>query len=201
MTDTRAKKTDRRVLRTRNAIREAFAELLMETDFSKITITSLAKRADVDRKTFYTHYSSIEALLEDVVRTQMEESLRGMDIRDFISDPTQYTRHLLAAVESSLPFTREQLRTVAFNVPINEFLHIWATVAKERIVSQTGPLSEGREEHLGILIEFYLGGVLNSYLYWLYKGKDVPFDEMVELLSDNVVSGISGTMGKRVKLS
>ena len=201
MADSKARKTDRRVLRTRNAIREAFAELLLETDYSKITITALAKRADVDRKTFYTHYTSIEALLEDVVRTQMEESSRGMDIRDFINDPSLYTRHLLSAVESSLPFTRDQLRTVAFNIPINEFLHIWATMTKESIVAQTGPLSEGREEHLGILIEFYLGGVLNSYLYWLYKGKDVPFDEMVELLSDNVVSGISGTIGKRVKLS
>lgn len=45
-----AKKTDRRVIRTRNAIRKAFTDLLAETAYNKITITALAKRADVDRK-------------------------------------------------------------------------------------------------------------------------------------------------------
>ena len=55
-----AKKADRRVIRTRSAIRKAFTDLLAETAYNKITITALAKRADVDRKTFYTHYSSVE---------------------------------------------------------------------------------------------------------------------------------------------
>lgn len=59
-----AKKADRRVIRTRSAIRKAFTDLLAETAYNKITITALAKRADVDRKTFYTHYSSVDNLLE-----------------------------------------------------------------------------------------------------------------------------------------
>lgn len=82
-----AKKTDRRVIRTRSAIRKAFTDLLAETAYSKITITALAKRADVDRKTFYTHYSSVDNLLEDVIRTQTERSLEGIDFRDFFADP------------------------------------------------------------------------------------------------------------------
>ena len=72
-----AKKADRRVIRTRSAIRKAFTDLLAETAYNKITITALAKRADVDRKTFYTHYSSVDNLLEDVIRIQTEKAWRG----------------------------------------------------------------------------------------------------------------------------
>ena len=90
-----AKKSDRRVIRTRSAIRKAFTDLLAETAYNKITITALAKRADVDRKTFYTHYSSVDNLLEDVIRIQTEKSLEGIDFRDFFADPPTCTKRLL----------------------------------------------------------------------------------------------------------
>lgn len=56
------KHIDRRIVRTRRAIHIAFIDLLTEYEYTKITITALAKRADIDRKTFYTHYSSIDSL-------------------------------------------------------------------------------------------------------------------------------------------
>lgn len=199
MADIRAKKTDRRVVRTRNAIREAFTDLLMETDYNKITITALAKRADVDRKTFYTHYSSIEALLEDVVRTQMEESMHDLGFPEFAIDHNMYTRRLLTAVEASLPFTREQLRTVTNNIPTNEFLRIWTNVMKERIESQTTPLSKDDDERLELLIEFYLGGVLNAYLCWLHGGSNLPFEDMLNLVSNSVSKGLTGTISTHVR--
>ena len=49
--------TDRRVVRTRKAIREAFFKLMENQDYHKITIASVAREADIDRKTFYLHYS------------------------------------------------------------------------------------------------------------------------------------------------
>ena len=45
--------TDRRVVRTRKAIREAFFKLMENQDYHKITIASVAREADIDRKTFY----------------------------------------------------------------------------------------------------------------------------------------------------
>ncbi len=199
MANVRTKKTDRRVVRTRNAIREAFTELLMETDYTKITITALAKRADVDRKTFYTHYSSIEALLEDVVRTQMEEGMHDLGFPEFAADHNMYTRRLLTAIESSLPFTREQLRTVSKNIPTNEFLRIWTTIMKERIESHHTTLSKDDDKRLELLIEFYLGGVLNAYLCWLHSGSNIPFEDMLNLISNSVSKGLTGTISTHVR--
>lgn len=148
-----AKKADRRVIRTRSAIRKAFTDLLAETAYNKITITALAKRADVDRKTFYTHYSSVDNLLEDVIRIQTEKSLEGIDFRDFFADPPACTKRLLTAIEASLPFTREQLRTVAEHVPLDEYLTYWTAAAKEHIHKEAGLLPAVAERNLDILLD------------------------------------------------
>lgn len=199
MSSMEVKKTDRRVLRTRNAIRTAFTDLLAETSYDKITITALAKRADVDRKTFYTHYASIDSLLEDVIRTQTEKSLEGMDFRNFFADPSLCTRRFLTAIEASLPFTRDELRTAANNIPIDKFLRCWTSIAKDHIHHQTGTLPQATELHLGMLVEFYLGGILNAYLYWLKSDSDVPSEEAVSLIADNVVYGLPGALARRAK--
>lgn len=58
------KKTDRRTLKTRKAIRDAFAELLTEKELSKVTIQEIADKADINRATFYKHYLDVYDLYD-----------------------------------------------------------------------------------------------------------------------------------------
>ena len=66
---------DLRVRRTLRNIREAFYELILEEDFHQISITELTKRADINRKTFYLHYNSLDDLVDELER-EMGEKLR-----------------------------------------------------------------------------------------------------------------------------
>ena len=54
-----AHKPDRRVARTKKAIKNAFAELMAEKEFSEITVKNIAETADINRKTFYNYYNSV----------------------------------------------------------------------------------------------------------------------------------------------
>lgn len=56
--------TDRRVLRTRQALRGALMGLLAERGWDGVDVQSLCERANVGRSTFYQHYPNKEALLE-----------------------------------------------------------------------------------------------------------------------------------------
>lgn len=60
------KKTDRRVIKTKHAIFKAFVELLNEKDINQITITDVAKRANINRKTFYNYYSDVNGVMEEI---------------------------------------------------------------------------------------------------------------------------------------
>ena len=44
-------------LRTKNAIRRSFIELLAERPFDKISVRDIAERSEVTRNTFYYYYT------------------------------------------------------------------------------------------------------------------------------------------------
>lgn len=54
---------DRRVLRTRTALRDALISLIEERGWDAIGVNDLCDRADVGRSTFYTHFADKEDLL------------------------------------------------------------------------------------------------------------------------------------------
>lgn len=59
-------KEDRRIRRTKSAIKEAFIDLLNEKEIEKITIQDITKRADINRGTFYLHFEDKYLLLDEM---------------------------------------------------------------------------------------------------------------------------------------
>ena len=57
-------RVDRRVLRTRGALRDALLELMVERGWDGVDIQSLCERANIGRSTFYLHYPNKEELLK-----------------------------------------------------------------------------------------------------------------------------------------
>lgn len=57
---------DRRIIRSRNAILSAFERLLMEKPLADITVSAIAREANVDRKTFYVHFGTVDCLLDAI---------------------------------------------------------------------------------------------------------------------------------------
>lgn len=56
---------DRRVARTRRALRQALFQLIQEKGYDAISVEEIARRADLGRTTFYLHYRDKEDLLLD----------------------------------------------------------------------------------------------------------------------------------------
>ncbi|MGO4546847.1 TetR/AcrR family transcriptional regulator [Paenibacillus sp. 2TAB23] len=76
---TKSQRTDPRVLRTRQLIRDAFIELLHELELEKVTVNRIAERATINRVTFYLHYRDIPdmiASLADDMINEMQSILR-----------------------------------------------------------------------------------------------------------------------------
>lgn len=71
--------TDLRIQKTREAIYKAIKEMICEMDADKITIKELTERARIHRKTFYLHYTCIEALFEDLLQQVVEEYCEEID--------------------------------------------------------------------------------------------------------------------------
>lgn len=57
---------DRRTVKTKNAIRNALAELLKEKKLNRITVQEIVDKADVSRVTFYKYYLDVYDLYEQI---------------------------------------------------------------------------------------------------------------------------------------
>jgi AcrR family transcriptional regulator len=64
---------DRRIQRTRQALRAALFELIIERGYEKITIADITERANIGRTTFYLHYQEKEDLLKASLRALVGE--------------------------------------------------------------------------------------------------------------------------------
>ena len=80
----RSSKDDRRVKYTKMVLRESFIDLLREKDISQISIKEICEKADINRATFYAHYSDqydlmqkIEAELFENIETYLGEYRKG----------------------------------------------------------------------------------------------------------------------------
>lgn len=193
-----AKKQDRRIVRTRAAIRDAFLKLLTEMDYSKITITMLARKADIDRKTFYTHYSSIDDLAEDIIRQIAHETFADVELTDFFRDVKSYTHRLLFELNNAMGLSMDEKRQAVSNIPVDKYLMFWTDVAKEDILAQAGKVSKLTEDYINVLLNFYLGGIVNTVILWIQSDSSLSLEQMADVLNESIASGLSGVLNKHV---
>jgi AcrR family transcriptional regulator len=72
---------DPRWVRSRQALTEAVLQLAAEQPISSVSVDALTKRAGVNRATFYNHAKTPQALLQSVLRAELDERFDAFHLR------------------------------------------------------------------------------------------------------------------------
>lgn len=67
---------DKRVIKTKKSIRNAFIALIREKPLNQITVAEISRKAELGRGTFYLHYKDLYDLyahIEDELYNELEE--------------------------------------------------------------------------------------------------------------------------------
>src|SRR6266700_5592518 len=84
---------DRRTARTRQLLRQASIEVMQEKGFTATSVQEITERANVNRGTFYAHFSDKYALLEALIREEFQH--RVINTFPPISQRDRRTLHVL----------------------------------------------------------------------------------------------------------
>ncbi len=172
---------DRRITKTKAAIHEALFSILKENKSTKITVTEIAKRANIDRKTFYLHYDSPEAIIDEYYQTIIKDFLFVLDQNDFFDrsfDVMALFQSLNSVVQRDINLYRHIAKMPAYAFFAEEIKNIVKSVAIETLSKVTNMT----RDELDLYTEFYVAGIISAYLKWLKDEVNLPEEKVVNIL-------------------
>ncbi|WP_257298775.1 TetR/AcrR family transcriptional regulator [Cytobacillus gottheilii] len=182
-------KLDRRKQYTRMVLMDSLVALLQEKQISTITIKEICELADINRSTFYAHYSNQYDLLHSI-----EEKF----IQDMMSALEQYN---FSKEEEAFLIIEKILEFIANNKIICQVLLDQSTerhfqkqgtlIIKKFIFNQwiaKNTLDRHQFEYISI---FVVGGSVFVIKNWLETGMKESYQEMAEIINNLINKGLS----------
>lgn len=175
----------RNSIRSRSMIRTALLSLMQEKEFSKITVTDIVNKADINRGTFYAHFrspedvltkiqhdffSGIESLFNDIspISLVMDPYPVLARVSDYILQDKLYYQNLLIVTDKTMLLDR-------YTKQLTEYL------SPPEIVNNI----KNKEEYMAALY-FLISGTISLYLEALRSEDNVKIQEIPAIITKYV---------------
>lgn len=201
------KKIDRRINRTRRALREAMLSLILEKGYDAVTVDEIAERADVSRSTFYLHYRDKEDILLENLEATVDDLLiqfAGLPLVAWEAPPdpsglAQPTPILLVFIHAgeNIDLYRILLRGEgASRMQTHMRQIITSTVIdylREKVAKESLTLQPVIS--LDVFANFFAGSLLGMITWWLENELPYPPEEMATMFQRLVFPGAQEVLG------
>ena len=167
---------DRRVIKTKAAIREAFLSLLQKKYAEDITVTELAKEANIERKTFYLHYNNINEIVEEIESIVIEmiaEGTRGLSV-----DSREFFAALTGIMSENFDYFALIMKDPKYMTYQNRSQEILRKALLENYRKTTGL----DEAHLELYADFYAAGISSIYIHWMQYGQKLDLEDLTDFV-------------------
>ena len=181
-------KEDRRVRRTQKLLKESLVQIMSEKAFKDITIKDITERADLNRGTFYLHYSDTYDLLTAMENGVLED-FQEMITAYMPSRPGNGLMPVLLPIVHYIVENEQICKNLFENNVSNEFV----TKFKELIRKNGGALIERlypacQTADSEYFFEFITYGLIGIIKKWLDNGMPQTEEEIARMSSDAVLS-------------
>jgi AcrR family transcriptional regulator len=178
-------KTDARVRYTKKVLRESLIKLLETKPIQEITVKELCALAQINRATFYTHYSNPFDLLEQI-ENELFEEMSTKVIKKFKQDTlTEMTQLAFDIIADNIELCR-----VLFSENGNKrFLDRIMRLSRETTISSWKAMyPRATKNQIEFLFAFIISGSVAVIEHWVRIGmKETPL-ELAEI--DNKIAQI-----------
>lgn len=186
------RKLDLRVQKTRAAIKHEFKDMICQMKPSEITITELAERAQIHRKTYYLHYTSIEALFEDMLQDIANSYFNEIDKVPVPMPMPEVNRVFFEFLANGEPYIERLVCAHEYQDFCNRAFHI-SFLQHNR--NRHNPYAAYPQEEQNIINAFLTVSSVNMYRQWVMDGKKIPLSRLIELSGELLTFGVNKLAG------
>lgn len=176
--------TDKRVIKTKAGIKDAFMRLMTENELSKITVSDIAAKALVNRSTFYLHYGEVDDVMKEIeaeMANRIEVCIDSFDISDIygsicamlttftavLDEKPAYKNYIVLSKDSSGILSR--VKEILVEKTLEAICQAFPHVKRQNIIY---PLT------------FAAAGLVESYDKWVRDpDKSKPLEELIREVS------------------
>ncbi|MBR5474158.1 MAG: TetR/AcrR family transcriptional regulator [Lachnospiraceae bacterium] len=181
-------KTDLRVGRTQKLLQDAFLELMQEVPFEDITVTEIAERAMINRKTFYAHYGTKQELYDAMVSHVIDELCETVMYLKETPPTKELDAEILEADAKAFVEVMERYKEeflILLNPQIN---YVWFPILENAIITKRKGLmlrTDNKTEEGDVPFKLYLDMITSQMVIWIYwwlSQEDYTVDEGAQFL-------------------
>jgi len=168
---------DSEILPAKDRLENAFWELLSEREYNKITVTDIVRTADVNRNSFYYHFSGLPELADSAILHAVEDTpMPGVPGRDFNPD-TEWRKHVTALLRD--PEQRQRLDRLALLAGPHsspELVSSLKEFGRLTMISVLGLDADSLDLKTDLMLDFTVGGMLAVLQRWPKLHEKLPLD-------------------------
>lgn len=169
-------KVDRRVRKTKAALRAGLMELMQKKSIREITVSELVEKVDINRSTFYLHYNDIYDMLakieEELINELMTVTIKHKN--EYYDEKIQiYLTEIFTILLDNMDICNLLMSPHGDIKFINNVKYL----IKEKITQTTIEVLDGIQtvNEIEYACSFYIGGCLGIVEKWLTEGtKETP---------------------------
>ena len=189
-------KEDRRIRRTKKLLKQALAELMEQKDFNDITVKDITEKANLNRGTFYLHYSGTYDLLEKI-ENEILGSIQQV-IEEYLNHDDAKNDSAITAIYPIGVYIMEYAdicRCLITNKASSDFIDKFQELIFKNLLNITSikhPKAANKSNEY--YFSFITYGVIGVLKCWLSKKPMPPVDEVAKLVDKFIISVSNGTL-------
>lgn len=184
------KREDLRVKKTHNAIRKALSDMICEMDYKDISVKELCARAMINRKTFYLHYESMDALLGELQDEIADKFISRKISYKSLADIKAIIR-VYFETTANMPKLHERLLCSGSYQHIGESISRRIMEHRYKENKDAFGLDEARES---LVFSYFAMNSGNIYRQWVADGKKLSLEELIEMAMKLICYGMSSVV-------
>ncbi|MDD4493184.1 MAG: TetR-like C-terminal domain-containing protein [Eubacteriales bacterium] len=181
--------SDRRVKYTKMVLRESLIKLLRDKPISRITIKELCETADINRATFYSHYSDQFDLLKKI-ENEFIENITSY-LQNFEPEAKENDLQLIVLkIFEYIAENKDLCRVLLGENGDMDFQNEIMKVVSERIVFEWQKKKGIDENMVGYIYTFVATGSIGVIRKWLLEENSDPPARIAALVSQLANKGV-----------